>query len=65
MVDILNIDDHMALPCECGSVNFVLLKSGFVECANCLNMLDNVGWSLVCGKVKASDQLIKSIKVDL
>ena len=29
------MDDHKALVCECGSVNFALLKSGKVECNQC------------------------------
>ena len=30
-----NLEDHMAKSCECGSVNFALLKSGKVECNKC------------------------------
>lgn len=33
MGDIENIETHMANICECGSVNFNLLKSGKIECA--------------------------------
>lgn len=32
---IENIEDHIAFACSCGCVNFNLLKSGSVECANC------------------------------
>ena len=31
--DTENIEDHIARKCECGSVNFNLLKSGEIECA--------------------------------
>ena len=34
-MEISNIDDHKAYACQCGSVNFNLLKSGNVECAGC------------------------------
>ena len=33
MSETENIEDHMAKACECGSVNFNLLKSGEIECA--------------------------------
>tara|TARA_R110002049_G_scaffold294788_1_gene481719 strand:+ start:752 stop:1168 length:417 start_codon:yes stop_codon:yes gene_type:complete len=41
-----NMEDHMAKSCECGSVNFALLKSGKVECNKCgeihkINWIDN------------------------
>jgi len=29
------IDEHMAYSCDCGSVNFALLKSGGIECNHC------------------------------
>lgn len=38
---IENIEDHMAKICECGSVNFILLKSGKIECSKCLQKKDN------------------------
>jgi len=30
-----NIEDHLAIACECGSVKFNLLKSGKTECSGC------------------------------
>lgn len=30
-----NMHDHMALTCECGSVNFALLRSDGIECNKC------------------------------
>lgn len=35
MSKIINIDDHMAYICDCGSVHYNLLRSGKIECANC------------------------------
>lgn len=37
MSNVHNIEDHMALTCECGSVNFALLKSDGIECNACGN----------------------------
>ena len=31
-MSIENINDHRAKVCECGSVNFALLKSKVIEC---------------------------------
>ena len=33
--NIENIEDHLALACECGSVKWALLKSGGSECHKC------------------------------
>jgi len=33
--DVENINDHFAYVCDCGSVNFSLLKSGSIECNGC------------------------------
>ena len=30
-----NIYDHQAFTCECGSVNFNLLRSNIIECSSC------------------------------
>lgn len=30
-----NLHDHMALTCDCGSVNFSLLRSDGIECNKC------------------------------
>lgn len=39
--NVANIEDHMALTCEnCGSVSFVLLKSGSIECYDCQTKLN-------------------------
>lgn len=35
MNTILNIEDHFAFSCECGCVQFYLLKSSLIECSNC------------------------------
>ena len=32
---VVNIEDHFAFVCECGSVKFNLLKSGKIECHEC------------------------------
>ncbi len=37
-----NIEDHIAMACECGSVNFSLLKSNNVECNSCGSVKDIV-----------------------
>lgn len=34
-MSVTNINDHMALACECGSVNFSLLRSDGIECNKC------------------------------
>lgn len=39
-----NIENHMAYTCTCGGVNFVLLKSGGIECNKCSTNLDGVKW---------------------
>lgn len=41
---IENIENHMAYTCKCGGVNFVLLKSGGIECNKCSTPLDDVKW---------------------
>jgi hypothetical protein len=41
---IENIENHMAKACNCGSVNFVLLKSGGIECNKCGTVLQNIKW---------------------
>lgn len=33
--EIYNFDDHYAYVCECGCVEFILLKSHKIECAEC------------------------------
>ena len=35
MNNVHNINDHMAITCDCGSVNFSLLRSDGVECSAC------------------------------
>ena len=45
MSDILNIEDHLAFACECGSVTFNLLKSGSIECDGCQQKQENLNWS--------------------
>ena len=35
MSNVERIEDHMALECDCGSVNFALLKSDGIECNSC------------------------------
>lgn len=32
---VVNIEDHLAFVCECGSVKFNLVKSGKIECHKC------------------------------
>ncbi len=39
---IYDIGDHMAFMCPCGSVHFTLIKTGNIECANCLQIMDRV-----------------------
>ena len=40
MTNVTNINDHLAFSCGCGSVKFSLLKSGGIECSNCLAVVD-------------------------
>lgn len=35
MNNVHNINDHMAITCDCGSVNFSLLRSDGIECSAC------------------------------
>lgn len=42
MAEVENIDDHMALACECGCVRFHLLKSKDFECSCCGKKLANM-----------------------
>jgi uncharacterized Zn finger protein (UPF0148 family) len=40
-----NIEDHMAYACQCGCVNFNLLKSGNIECTSCdVKIVKNIKW---------------------
>lgn len=41
---IENIEDHIAFACSCGCVNFNLLKSGNIECANCGVFHNDKSW---------------------
>jgi len=34
-MNVENLRDHMALTCDCGSVNFSLLRSDGIECNKC------------------------------
>ena len=45
MADLHNISDHMALACECGCVRFNLLRSGAIECDDCLLKQSKLNWS--------------------
>ena len=36
--------NNLALTCDCGSVNFALLKSGSIECNKCSAKLDGAKW---------------------
>jgi len=45
MADLHNINDHMALACECGCVRFNLLRSGAIECDDCQLKQENLIWS--------------------
>jgi hypothetical protein len=40
-----DIYDHMAFSCECGCVRFNLLRSGFIECAECNKKQRDINWS--------------------
>lgn len=40
MTEFINLHDHMAFTCECGSVRFNLLRSGGIECAGCCKRVD-------------------------
>lgn len=42
--NITNIDSHKALSCNCGSVNFALLKDGTIECNKCSTKLADSYW---------------------
>ena len=45
-------DGNCALTCDCGSVSFALLRTGFVECIECqrkINNEDGIGiWGFDC-----------------
>lgn len=42
--NIVNIDDHKAYSCTCGSTKFCLLKSGKLECAKCQLIVVDAKW---------------------
>ena len=44
MVDLYDIDDHMAFSCQCGCVRFNLLRSGNIECSDCGEKQTNIKW---------------------
>ncbi len=44
MTELHDINDHMALVCECGGVMFNLLRSGNIECARCGEKQPNLYW---------------------
>lgn len=43
---IINLEDYkndnLAFSCDCGSINFCLLKSGKIECSNCQEKIKGV-----------------------
>ncbi len=43
-MDVTNINDHQAYLCDCGSVNFNLLKSGGIECSDCGTVSKAMYW---------------------
>lgn len=50
MTEFINLHDHMAFTCECGSVRFNLLRSGGIECAGCCKRID-ASWSQAAPKL--------------
>jgi len=46
MTDVANLQDHMAYSCQCGCVDFNLLKSGNIECAFCGEKISDSTWGL-------------------
>ncbi len=52
MVDLIDINDHMARTCECGCVRFNLLRSGAIECDDCGAKQPKLTWSDENGRAK-------------
>lgn len=48
-VMIENILDHMAFACNCGCVDFNLLKSGNIECSSCGVIHKDKSWGFENG----------------
>lgn len=44
MSNVYNIEDEMALACQCGCVRFNLLKSGAIECDGCQSKQKHLTW---------------------
>lgn len=44
MVDLIDINDHMARYCDCGCVRFNLLRSGAIECDSCQLRQEDINW---------------------
>ena len=45
--NITHIDDNLALTCDCGCPDFVLLRSGRVECSECQEEVRGGRWHYV------------------
>jgi hypothetical protein len=68
---IENIDDHKAISCkECGSVNYALLKSGWIECNKCQHKIGHWLTSPINPDTESDIRLeriasIESLKMDI
>jgi hypothetical protein len=47
MTHVANLQDHMAYSCQCGCVDFNLLKSGNIECVLCGKKITDSAWGLM------------------
>ena len=56
--NLVHIDSHKALACNCGSVNFALLKDGTIECNKCSSKLLDSYWH--CRNSKCAPELAQS-----
>ena len=60
---VSNINDHMAMSCNCGSVKWVLLRTEKIECAKCGSLLIDTVWH--CNNSKyAAVPALANIKQD-
>lgn len=44
MSNVIDINDHIALICECSSANWALLRNHKIQCNQCCNILPDGFW---------------------
>jgi len=54
MAEVIDINDHQGYVCRCGSVSWVLLRSGKIECHKCGDILNNSEWREIIDRSEAT-----------